>query len=162
MLARVISGGQTGVDVAALRAARALGIPTGGIMPKGWKTLAGPRPEYRELYGMTESPFADYQRRTFANAGSAHATLRIAYDWNSAGELCTLRAVHAAGQWPFDIGLSNGLCANDNRITAAVAWLRERGPGLILNVAGNTEQGTPGIEAAAERILRDIFARCAA
>jgi hypothetical protein len=28
---RVVSGGQTGVDQAALRAARAVGIPTGGV-----------------------------------------------------------------------------------------------------------------------------------
>lgn len=162
MIVKIISGGQTGVDVAALRAAHALGIPTGGIMPKGWRTIDGPRPEYARLYGMTESPFVDYQRRTFANAGSAHATLRIAFDWNSAGELCTLRAVHAAGQWPFDIGLDNDLCANAARVTAAVAWIRERGPGLILNVAGNIEQTVRGIEAAAELILRDIFARCSA
>jgi hypothetical protein len=33
MIGKVISGGQTGVDQAALRAAKACGIPTGGWAP---------------------------------------------------------------------------------------------------------------------------------
>ena len=40
----VISGGQTGVDQAALRAARSCGIPTGGWAPRGWLTEDGPAP----------------------------------------------------------------------------------------------------------------------
>jgi hypothetical protein len=35
MLERVISGGQTGADQAGLAAAKRLGVPTGGFMPKG-------------------------------------------------------------------------------------------------------------------------------
>ena len=35
---KVISGGQTGADQAGLVAARRFGIPTGGWMPRGWKT----------------------------------------------------------------------------------------------------------------------------
>lgn len=162
MIARVQSGGQTGVDIAALRAAKYLGIPTGGTMPKGWRTLDGPRPEYATLYGMTQSHSADYAPRTFVNAGSAGATLRIAYDWHSAGEKCTLRAVAAVNQEPFDIGLSDYMLASPEWVTRAVAWIRSRGPGLILNVAGNSERTAPGIEHAAELILRDIFARCLA
>jgi hypothetical protein len=38
MLERVISGGQTGVDQAALRAAQACGLETGGYAPLGWET----------------------------------------------------------------------------------------------------------------------------
>lgn len=44
MLTKVISGGQTGVDQAALRAAKAARIPTGGYAPKGWLTEDGPAP----------------------------------------------------------------------------------------------------------------------
>jgi hypothetical protein len=131
-------------------------------MPKGWRTLDGPRPEYREEFGLVESHSADYAPRTFVNAGSANATLRIAYDWHSAGELCTLRAVTAAGQEPFDIGLNDVMVANPERVIKAVAWLCSRGPGLIVNVAGNSERTAPGIERVAEAILRDIFTRCLA
>lgn len=54
ILDRVISGGQSGVDQAALRAARAAGIPTGGSMPRGFLTEDGPRPDFAELYGLVE------------------------------------------------------------------------------------------------------------
>jgi len=43
VIERVINGGQTGVDQAGLRAARA-GIPTGGWPPQGWLTEAGAAP----------------------------------------------------------------------------------------------------------------------
>lgn len=40
----IISGGQTGADQGGLDAGKALGLKTGGLMPKGWRTEAGPRP----------------------------------------------------------------------------------------------------------------------
>jgi hypothetical protein len=44
MIELVITGGHTGADQAGLRAARACGIPTGGWVPRGWLTEAGPAP----------------------------------------------------------------------------------------------------------------------
>ena len=55
MLERVISGGQTDADQAALRAARACGIPTGGRAPRGRLMEASPTPWLAEL-GMVECP----------------------------------------------------------------------------------------------------------
>ncbi len=162
MITRIISGGQTGVDIAALRAAQSLGIPTGGTMPKGWRTLTGARPEYEQMYGMRESSFRDYAPRSFQNAATADVTLRIATDWSSAGERCTLRAVSAAEREHFDIGLDAGMRVNCLRVDACVLWLRGFGRCLTINVAGNSEQTAPGIEAASERILRAIFSRCLA
>ena len=49
MIGKIISGGQTGVDQAALRAAKACGIPTGGWAPKGWRTEDGPAPWLADL-----------------------------------------------------------------------------------------------------------------
>lgn len=51
---RIISGGQTGVDQAALRAAKRVGLPTGGWMPKGFLVEYDFRPDFAELYGMQE------------------------------------------------------------------------------------------------------------
>jgi Circularly permutated YpsA SLOG family len=48
MLERVISGGQTGADQAALRAARACGIPTGGWAPR---SVRNPRSENPSISG---------------------------------------------------------------------------------------------------------------
>lgn len=50
MIEKVISGAQTGADVAGLKAAKACDILTGGFIPKRYKTLDGPKPEYEELY----------------------------------------------------------------------------------------------------------------
>jgi len=50
----IVSGGQTGADIAGLRAARALDIPTTGFMPKGWTTERGPKPEYAQKFGLLE------------------------------------------------------------------------------------------------------------
>lgn len=71
---KIISGGQTGVDQIALQVAKELGIRTGGMMPKGWKTENGPMPELKELYGMNESLFSDYPHRTRVNILDADVT----------------------------------------------------------------------------------------
>lgn len=44
MLSKVISGGQTGVDCAALRAAAACGVERGGWCPPGRESEDGPIP----------------------------------------------------------------------------------------------------------------------
>ena len=54
MVERFISGGQSGADQGALRAARACGIPPGGWAPRGWLTEAGPSPWLADR-GLVES-----------------------------------------------------------------------------------------------------------
>ncbi len=44
MIEKIISGGQTGGDRAGLDVAIELGIPHGGLIPKGRKTEEGPLP----------------------------------------------------------------------------------------------------------------------
>lgn len=74
MIGKIISGGQTGVDQAALRAAKACGIPTGGWAPKGFRTEAGPAPWLAD-FGLREHASADYPVRTRANCRDAGLTL---------------------------------------------------------------------------------------
>src|SRR5258706_14324526 len=92
-LTTIISGGQNGVDVAALRAAKAEGLKTGGMMPKGFRTLDGPRQSYRIEFGLTEHSSASYPSRTAWNVRNSDGTLRIAADFQSAGEICTKYAI---------------------------------------------------------------------
>ena len=49
------SGGNDGVDIAALRAAKNLGIKTGGWIPKGFRTSSFDHPEYEKLYNLRET-----------------------------------------------------------------------------------------------------------
>jgi hypothetical protein len=65
MIGRIVTVGQTGADQAALRAARAAGIPTGGWAPKGWLVESDdgrrnvPAPWLTE-YGLAECPEPGY------------------------------------------------------------------------------------------------------
>lgn len=74
---KIISGGQTGADQGALVAAKQLGIPTGGYMPEGFLTEAGPMPELAELYGMRQSKWPSYPARTKQNARESDGTVWI-------------------------------------------------------------------------------------
>ena len=64
MIKRIISGGQTGADQAGLSVAKRLGIPTGGFVPKGFLTEAGPRPDLAAEYGLEETATVAYPERT--------------------------------------------------------------------------------------------------
>ena len=57
MLERVISGGQTGVDRAALDVALELGIPCGGWCPRGRRAEDGP---LCARYPLQETPSEEY------------------------------------------------------------------------------------------------------
>jgi hypothetical protein len=69
---KIISGGQTGVDRAALDAAIELGIPHGGHCPRGRRAEDGRIPD---RYQLTETDSAQYRVRTERNVLDADATL---------------------------------------------------------------------------------------
>lgn len=136
MITKVISGGQIGADIAGLRAAKALGIETGGWMPKGWKARGSTHSEYAELYGMNEHPYSStYPPRTLLNVIYSDGTIRFATDFFSAGERCTLKCITDVGKPYFDIDL--GMIATvDLQIERAIAWIKMHDI-KTLNIAGN-------------------------
>ena len=83
MLHKIISGGQTGADQAALDVAREWAIPYGGWIPKGRLTERGPLPmKYDQMQEMntacdvdTNSDDAYYAARTEQNVMDSDATL---------------------------------------------------------------------------------------
>lgn len=150
---KVISGGQTGVDQAALSAAKEAGLFTGGWMPYGWMTLEGVREDFRELYGMQECPEQGYGPRTDWNARDSDVTLRIAKNFGSAGERCTLSAIRRHGKTHVDISAKKLAGADPGLM---VDWLIKRKV-TTLNVAGNSETTAPGIYGAARAFLLAVF-----
>ena len=72
MLDKIISGGQTGVDRAALDVALALGLAVGGGCPKGRRAEDGIIPD---RYPLTETPEPNYEARTRRNVEDADGTL---------------------------------------------------------------------------------------
>jgi hypothetical protein len=69
---RIVSGGQTGVDHAALEFALARDWPHGGWCPHGRRTEAGP---LEARYQLRETPSADYRQRTEWNVRDSDGTV---------------------------------------------------------------------------------------
>jgi hypothetical protein len=146
---KVISGGQTGVDRAALNAAVYVGLPIGGWCPKGRLAEDGRIPE---SYPLQECSLPGYPVRTRANVSDSEGTLVIVRGESyGRGTQLTLRCAQELGKPYLLIDLSQP--AADN---AVLSWLREKRI-KVLNVAGPRESGSPGIQAEAEDFLRLCF-----
>jgi hypothetical protein len=150
MLDKTISGGQTGADQAAWRAAKAHAIATGGWMPKGFLTEDGPRPEFAELYGALEMPTDSYCLRTEQNVRDSQATLWFG-STDTPGAKTTLNACQGMGR-PLLIVQQRQI-----RSTAAAVWLRSQPPITLLNFAGNRESKANGIGDRVEQFLAQLF-----
>ena len=152
---KIISGGQTGADQAAWRAAKACGIPTGGWMPKGCKTEDGLHWEFVELYGAQPTLNMSYSERTRLNVAQSDAMLW--FDWtgflDSPGAKLTLSTARGLGR-PYKV-IDHKAGFGPERL---MAWLRYN---LLhhntINVAGNRESRAPGIGDWVEEYLRETF-----
>ena len=69
---RIVSGGQTGADRAALDWAIERGIPHGGWCPRGRRAEDG---RIDRRYALRETPAHDYQQRTRWNVRDSDGTL---------------------------------------------------------------------------------------
>ena len=83
MIEKIISGGQTGADQAALDAAIKLGIPHGGWIPKGRLTENGPLPP--DKYNLIEMPTDSYPERTKKNIRESDGTLILSHGMITGG-----------------------------------------------------------------------------
>jgi hypothetical protein len=157
---KIISGGQSGTDQAALRAAKAAGLPTGGFAPKGWLTEDGPVPWLRE-FGLVESEPSSYAARTRLNVTTADATL--VFDCvESQGTNLTYRECDRQKK-PFRGILMERVGKDKVRLCCAAIppeqitdWIQDQKI-RILNVAGNRESKAPGIGERVERFLGVVF-----
>ena len=84
---KIISGGQTGVDRAALDAALESGVSVGGWCPQGRKAEDG---SIAEKYPLQELPDSGYKKRTLKNVQDSDATVIIYFESVSGGTEKTL------------------------------------------------------------------------
>ncbi len=146
---KIVSGGQTGVDRAALETALALGIPCGGWCPKGRMAEDGSIPEH---YPVTETETADYAERTRLNVRDSDATLILASGPLAGGTGLTAETAAAEGKPRLDADpLTSAPDAE-----AVAHWLAENEV-RVLNVAGPRESTQPGIHRAASEFLTTVF-----
>ena len=146
---KIVSGGQTGVDRAALDVALELGIPCGGWCPKGRLAEDG---AIAPRYPLAETPLADYRQRTAWNVRDSDATLILNLGELAGGTGFTKAEARRLGKPCRVIDLDDGLA-----LEQALEWLAQNTP-EILNVAGPRESGRPGIHAAAATLLRRLLA----
>lgn len=151
ILEKVISGGQTGADRAGLIAAKAMGISTGGWMPHGFLAYDGKHPEFAELYGLTETISKRYPPRTSMNVLHSDGTLRFATNWHSPGELLTLKLCNKYRKPNLAVTLGGDVTPVDVMRCLVENNIR------VLNVAGNSERTSPGIEEYVRHFLENVF-----
>ena len=93
---KLVSGGQTGADRAALDWAIAHAVPHGGWCPAGRLAEDGPIPV---CYGLVELAGAGYHERTRANVRDSDATLIVSIHAElTGGTLLTAKAAQLFGR----------------------------------------------------------------
>lgn len=135
---KIVSGGQTGADRAALDFAMTHGIEHGGWCPAGRKAEDGP---IDARYALTETE-GGYARRTRLNVRDSDGTLVFNLGELSDGTLSTVNHARRLRKPVLLVPL-------DERISEEVArdiqaWLAEHAI-AVLNVAGPRESKRPGI-----------------
>ena len=145
---RLVSGGQTGADRAALDVALELGIDHGGWVPKGRAAEDGPLPD---RYGVRETPSDDPAERTERNVADSDATLLISRGPLAGGSALTRAFAAELGKPVLHVELGKlGAAEAADRIAR---WLGALGC-RTLNVAGPRASEEAGIHAAAGAVLR--------
>lgn len=145
----IISGGQTGVDRAALDFALVHGIAHGGWCPKWRDSEDGLIPEQ---YRLTEHDSEGYSGRTRANVQDSDATLLIARGKLTPGTKLTVKFTRQLQKKYFILNLSEKLSWPD----LAREWI-ETNAIRRLNVAGASESKRPGIHGETFRLFELIF-----
>jgi hypothetical protein len=150
-LERIVSGGQTGADQAALDVAIELGISHGGWIPKGRKTEAGPLPL---KYRLKEMPTDSYQKRTEQNVIDSDGTLIISHGDLTEGSEYTRRMAAKHGKPWLHID------ADKQSLEAAVQMIRTWISGNdieVMNVAGPPASKDPRIYTLTKTILKAVL-----
>jgi len=157
------SGGQTGVDRAALDFAREREIRYAGWCPRGgWAEDHPAPPGVLALYsGLSETPSDIPAQRTAWNVRDSHATLILVQGENPGSSQGTIFTQQAAELIFLRPCLVIDIAASDAAGTA-YRWLDRVASVLscdmlVLNVAGPRESEIPGIYAAARQFLDKLF-----
>lgn len=145
----IVSGGQSGVDRAALDVALELGLPVAGWCPAGRWAEDGAIPA---RYPLRETPSPDVGQRTEWNVRDSDAVLVLTRGQPAGGTLRTIDLAARMNRPVFAVDVDHPPC-----VEALHAWLAATGT-RTLNVAGPRESESPGVGAAAAAWLRRALA----
>ncbi len=148
LVQKIVSGGQTGVDRAALDFALQHGISCGGWCPVGRRAEDGVIPA---CYPLQETEERRYDVRTAANIMDSDGTLIISPEPLLGGTKLTRDLAVKQGK-PLLILSPNGLFTVD----LIEPWLKVHKI-HVLNVAGPRESTCPGISRQTGKLLRALI-----
>ena len=151
MIERILSGGQTGVDRAALDVALSMGLACGGWCPKGRRAEDG---ALALRYPLQETPSEEYAERTTWNVRDSDGTLVLTKGTPTGGTAFTLQTAVQLGKPCLVMDLRKAPSPS-----TVHRWLT-RHRIRVLNVAGPRESVSPGITQEAEAFLRAVLAEC--
>jgi hypothetical protein len=148
MIWKIVSGGQTGVDRAALDFAIRNGIAHGGYCPKGRRSESSRIPD---KYSLIETSSSDYPMRTALNVQHSDGTLIISRGHPTGGTKLTVNNCISRQKERFIIDANRKV-----KVDEFLQWVREKKIG-ILNVAGPRDSKQSGIAKDTKRILAELF-----
>ena len=148
VFSKIISGGQTGVDRAALDAAIELGIPCGGWCPKGRRAEDGP---IDLKYPLKETKSEEYPFRTEANVIEADGTLILTIGKPTKGTAYTVQMAVKCKKPHLVVDMKKKI-----KPEMVLEWARTHQVG-VLNVAGPRESKFPGIYEQVKNFLKSIL-----
>jgi len=149
---RIVSGGQTGADRAALDAALGAGVPIGGWVPKGRKAEDGTIPE--RYPNLRETDTDVYETRTRWNVRDSDATVILSHGALAGGSKMTEGFAREMGKAVLHVDLST------MGIKEAVTGIREWLSGLegeTLNVAGPRASNDGAIYGAVREVVSQLI-----
>lgn len=152
MIKKIVSGGQTGVDRAALDIAIKLGVDHGGWCPKGRKAEDG---ALAVCYKLIETESDDYSERTKLNIKDSDGTLILVPSTPikvTDGTILTINEVKDMKKPYLIIDLSD----SDEALLSINKWIGENKV-ETLNVAGPRESQSPGIYDKASSLIEAVL-----
>lgn len=160
MISKIISGGQTGVDAAALDIAIELKIPYGGWCPQGRINeegiISNKYTGLKEIVGSFKSEQENYSRRTELNIRDSDGTLVLAPQLPipnniKDGTLFTVAKTENKPELIVDLSLPD-----DKNIADILEWVKQYNL-KILNIGGPRESSWPGIYKTSLLFLKRLF-----
>ncbi len=147
-LQKIVSGGQTGVDRAALDYALSKGFPCGGWCPKGRQAEDGP---IDDKYPLRETGTFLYVVRTKLNVDESDGTLILYHDEIGNGTQYTAEYAHTKRKPLLMVNLNQTDAQNQLK-----EWIADNGI-EVLNIAGPRESTSPGIYQKALNFLENFL-----
>jgi hypothetical protein len=154
LVSRIVSGGQTGADRAALDWAIRNNVPHSGWCPRGRKAEDGP---LDAKYLLQETESAGYLQRTRQNVIDSDGTLIVNLGKLEGGTLATAKLAQKLDKPHIVVQLDSG--ASDAAVQNLLAWLKRESI-CTLNIAGPRESKRPGIYCLTSELL-DLAANLA-